>query len=243
MNTKFYIQIPNRVIRANELDDVTFFVYCKLIQYYWYKFGKQNPLELDHHALKYHTGIKSNKKLKECLQKLYQHKLIKTEIEELPRNEMLKIELNTFFDKEKLAEINEVRKKQGKEEKVYYFAQLPCELLDVRILNIVKYTGVRLMYYYQSYVNKSTNSVFPYAFTSLKTIEKETGLSENTIIKYNSILKKNNLLYIEKHQKGSIDRYGKQNEEVFSVKIFNNHYHVQDFEIVPLLNKLKEKIN
>lgn len=246
-DSKFLIQIPNRVIRAKELDDVTFFVYCKLIQIYWMKFGKKNPLEIDHSALKYHTGIKTNEKLKQCLVKLYECKLIKTNINEtlknkkgiaeLPKDSPIYIELNTFFDKEKLEEINKTRTKKGKKEKKYYFAQLPCELLDVRVLRLLKYTGIRLLYYYQSYMKHTKTE--PFAFPSFLTIEKEIGITDNTIKKYNDILSKFKLIKVVKNRKK--DSSYDYNDDFSHVKRFNNHYYVMSDHIVVLLNKLKNE--
>ena len=185
--SKFYIQIDNRIIRSNEIDDASFFLYCKLMQHYRYFGGKKDVLEFDHKQLQYFCGIKTNKKLKECLNILHKKKLIKNQIKELPRNEPLLIEIHTYFDKKKHEEKNQLRIEKGKqpiEFKSFYFTQLPCELLDLKILKLIGFTGVRLMYYYRSYIGNFTVSN-QFAFPSFKTIRKEIGLSDNTIDKYN----------------------------------------------------------
>jgi hypothetical protein len=238
--SKFLIQIDNRIIRSNEIDHVSFFLYCKLMQHYRYFGGKKDVLEFDHKQLQYFCGIKTNKKLKECLNILHKMKLIKNQITELPRNEPLKIEIHTYFDKKKHEEKNKLRIEKGKKPKEFsefYYTQLPCELLDLKILKLIGYTGVRLMYYYRSYVGNFTTSN-QFAFPSFKTIKKEIGLSDDTIDKYNKILKKNKLLKIEKHKLKHNNEY-ELDEFGLPVGVFtkyNNHYYILEENVVSMIN-------
>jgi hypothetical protein len=230
-NKTFQIQIPHKIIRSSKMDCTTFFVYAKLVQLYRWRGSKSEVLAFGHTNFKYYTNIKSNQKLKKSLNKLYEMKLIRTKVDELPRNQLLEIEINPFFDLNKVGKEKEDR---------FSYTQLPYILLDKCMIDEIGHTGVRLLYYYESYTNRK--KTFPFCFTSMRTIQKETGLSENTIIRYNKILEKNKLIDIKRHKlemDGYIeDEFG--NERAYFQR-YNNHYRVNIERIYTLHEKLSQK--
>jgi hypothetical protein len=221
----FKVQIDYRIIKNKDIDDKAFVLYCKLVQLY-YKKGRAAGLEVNHQKLMKLVGENSNKKFKQSIKTLFDHKLLKKEITTLPKNSMFKIELNPYFDKQK-------RKEEKKKTLKYQFAQLPVELLDVRVLERIGHTGVRLLYYYTCY----TNQKLKYAFPSYETIAEELGLSKTTIAKYNKILKKAKMLYIDKNEIEYIG-YSEQNDDgVFEPQFtkYHNHYVVDVYNAIPLI--------
>ncbi|OAS85095.1 hypothetical protein [Metabacillus litoralis] len=229
----FEVQIPNQIIRSPKVDCTTFFVYAKLVQRYWYYRGEKDTLIFDHNTFKYYANIKNNKKLKEVFNNLYQMKLIHTKVDELSRNGKMEIEINPFFD---------LKKVDKKKEDRYFYAQLPYILLDKGILSKVGYIGIRLLYYYKSYINNHKKTITePFCFTSMETIQKETGISENTIIKYNEILKKAKLLKIVRHQIEYIGscEYDEFGNEQAKFQRFNNHYYLR----FDKFNEVHEKLS
>jgi hypothetical protein len=102
------------------------------------------------------------------------------------------------------------------------FTQLPATVFE--FIETINYFGVRLLYYYESYINR--NGIHKqYCYPSIETIVKETGITKNTVTKYNDILVKNKLLKIEKHKLGTEYKYDEQDNLIFDR--FNNHYYVR----------------
>jgi Helix-turn-helix domain len=208
--TKFYIQIPTELIRNPNFSSAALYVYAKLIQRFYVFKKKYKKFEIDHRQFMFYAGIKSNKKLKDVLNELYINKLIKNKIENLPRRGMIEIELDTFFDSSS---------------KNYYFTQLPVEILHKSILDEVGHQGIRLLFYFKSYINNWDE----FCYCSYKTIESETDMSENTIIKYCNLLQKKKFIKKQKHcleWNGEFipDEFG--NEKLNYTK-YNNHYQIR----------------
>ncbi len=231
----FNIHIQNEIIRSKSIDCVTFYVYCKLIQRYYVEKSRNpekssNTVEFNHKKLMQFCDIGDNRRFKKCLDLLYEKKLINTQIKVFPKQGTIQIELNTYFDKKK-------REKENKKVHQYYFARLPVEILDSRILKIIGHTGIRLLFYYESYTRNNVLEAF--AFTSLDTISKETGLSRNTIIKYNEILRKSKLLRIDKHKLEGTGAYvtNEFGDERAEFTKYNNHYRVDIYGIETIMKK------
>lgn len=221
MSKVFQIQLPMSIIRNPDINCVTFYVYAKLIQHYYVHKGKSNMLQIDHKKFMYFSNINSNKTFKKVIDSLYENKLIKNKIEQLPRSGLIEIELNDFFNKEKN----------------YQFAQLPFYLLDKCVLEEIGYEGYRLLYYYKSYINDARQ----YCFCSRETIARDIGVSDNTVDKYNKILKKWKLVKITKHElKGTgefeINEFGTEKE---SFTKYNNHYVLRFDQFESVYNKMK----
>jgi predicted transcriptional regulator len=107
-----------------------------------------------------------------------------------------------------------------------HFTQLPYSVLYY--LNDIKETGVRLLYYYCCFQNGKDDEQ-DYTFTSYETINKDTGISKATAVKYNKILVEKGLLFIEQNQ---LERCTNINTGKEYIK-FNNYYHIK-------YNKLKD---
>lgn len=206
MSKVFQIQLPISIIRNPDISCVTFYVYAKLIQHYYVHKGNSDTLKIDHKKFMYFSNINSNKTFKKVLLELFNNKLIKRYIEQLPRSGLMEIELNTFFNKEKK----------------YQFAQLPFYLLDKCVLDVIGYEGYRLLYYYKSYINDARQ----FCFCSRDTIARDIGISDNSVDKYNKILKKCKLVRITKHELKGNEEYDKNEFGTIIEKFtkYNNHY-------------------
>ncbi|WP_310877128.1 helix-turn-helix domain-containing protein [Priestia megaterium] len=210
MKSKFYLQLPSDLIRDSSLDSATLYTYAKLVQRY-YVYKKQfKTFELDHNKFMYFIGIKSNQKFKAILKQLYDKKLIKNQIVALPRRGLINIELDTFFDTKS---------------KKYSFTQFPIEILDKNMLDKVGHSGIRLLLYIKSYINKPTD----FCFCSYERMESELDMTENTIIKHMNKLHKSKLIRKERHVLGRTgeyidDEFGNEKEKVTR---YNNHYQIR----------------
>lgn len=223
----FQIQIADKIIRSPQIDCVTFVLYAKLIQLYHLRGSQSDTIEIDHAALKYFLNIKSNQKLKTAINTLYDAKLIRTKIDILPKNQPLQIEINSFFDLRKTGKTKEDR---------FTYTQMPYILLERSMIEKIGHTGIRLLYYFESYINRTKPYHHQFCFTSLRLIHKEIGLSENTILKYIDILKKSKLITIKKH-KLELAGYDELDKAYFTK--YNNHYYVELENIHTLYEKLK----
>jgi len=157
-------------------------------------------------------GIKSNTTLKSMLKSLYDNSLINTEITQLNRHDNLIIELN---DK--------------------YIMKKPFTLMHINLyymVNKIGCDGIRLMYYYESRINRNKDS-HQFCFTGVRRISAETKVNKNKINDVNRNLKKSKILKIECHGLENTYEYDEFDQEIKSR--YNNHY-------VPLLDKI-EKFN
>jgi hypothetical protein len=103
------------------------------------------------------------------------------------------------------------------------FTQLPATILNK--IDTIGTTGLRLLYYYESFVNRTERLERQFAFPSLLTIGKALKINKDTVIEYNRILHKNDLVSIIKHELKHDGEYNEQGKQLF-IK-YNNHYRVQ----------------
>jgi hypothetical protein len=155
----------------------------------------------------YYAGIKSNQGFKKVMNDLYERGAVKNKIETLPRKGEITVEYNPDFCNEK-----------GKP-----FAQLPHTVLSKELLDLVGYQGIRLLFYFRSYIR---NTAYDFCFTAQETIEDETDMTENTIIKYIRLLKDNKLIKIHKHDLVNTNEYEVDEFDNGKMKFtkYNNHY-------------------
>lgn len=99
----------------------------------------------------------------------------------------------------------------------------------LRHIPTIDCTGVRLVSYYESYINRSS-AINQFCYASIETITKETGLAKNTIIKYNKILCDKGFISVDKHKLGTDYKYDGKDKIVFSK--YNNHYTVNWDKII-----------
>lgn len=203
---KMYIQIPDEIIRNQCVDfnHYDFGVYA-LLKHAYFRNPKQDKdcLEIDHKFLMHKLFISDNRTLKKSLNTLYKYEIIKEEIKRLPTKGALKITFNPLPFKSKS------------------FTQLPLSLINkVEYIGLI---GYRLLYYYESFINRKDVISKQFCFIGQETIHKELGIDFNTIKKYNDILKKQKLITIKKH-KLQEDGYDEFDNLIYTKH--NNHYYV-----------------
>jgi hypothetical protein len=91
-------------------------------------------------------------------------------------------------------------------------------------VNEIGCIGVRLLYFYESYINRNNNKV-KFCYVSYETVRDCIGLSTKTIAEYNDVLIKTKLLKVTKHRLGTEYEYDKDDALVFDR--WNNHYEVR----------------
>lgn len=204
--TKLIIQIPDEIIRNTncKLNAKDFAVYTYLKFLHFRNFNN-NELELEHNDFKHKLYISDNRTLKKTLLTLHKHQFILELINKLPT----KGKLHLTFDPVPF------------ESKT--FTQLPATVLN-RIDNIGA-IGLQLLFYYESFINRTDPIVKQYAYPSLETTSAALGLNKETILTYNEILKKNKLLKVVKHKLEFDGGYNELDKPLF-IK-YNNHYFVR----------------
>lgn len=203
------IQIPDEIIK-NEwftMDAYTFAVYVRLKWVQFRLYGEEE-LTFDHKMMMHKLFISDTRTLKRCFKKLHQEQIILELISKLPTKGDLNLTFNAIPD--------------GKESR--RFTQLPITLFHY--LDDIGVTGLRLMYYYESYINRTQGNYTsdPFAFPSIETISKDLNINSETVIKYNTILHKKKLIKVVKH-KLEIQGYNEKDEVYFDK--YNNHYHIR----------------
>lgn len=197
-----FIQIPHKVIRNPNIN-CTEFVMLMQLKYSSYTNGNVNEFDVDLQKLKCAINIGDTRTIKKCLHTLYQNKYIVEEVKIINKHP-----LHVILDMEKLNEKP--------------FAQLSAKLLDC--IDQIDYIGVRLLYYYESYIVRSDVRK-QYCYPSIETIVRNTGISKNTVTRYNELLVKSKLLKIEKHKLGTEYSYNDNDDLIFDR--YNNHYYVR----------------
>lgn len=108
------------------------------------------------------------------------------------------------------------------------FAQLPTNLL-INFLEKIDHTGFRLLYYYESFINRSSGEENMFCYPSYEEITRTLGISDPTLTKYNKILEDNKLLRITKHFIRTESTV--KNDSLVLFKRYNNHYTPQRGEM------------
>lgn len=195
------VQIPNSIVKNKEITVNAFAVYVYLKRESFRKREDKLKLKLDHNEIKHKLGMsKDNRPLLAALQNLHRQGLIKEEILKMPIHSPLFI---TLIEVEPAP-----------------FTQLPIEIIEK--VPTIKSRGLRLMYYYESYINRK-QVLRQFAFPSFETIQEDLGFNQNTIIKYNKLLVDNKMLKVTKH---------KAEQGEFGFEKWNNHYFIQWDKIV-----------
>ena len=218
MKENFKIQIPNSIVRSSTFSPVEFVIIGNLIQAYYMQPGdnKQCIFQIDHSLFMCHSKVKKNETFKKYLSNLYNNGIILNEIEKLPRKEGLEIHINPNL-------INPE-----------YFTQMDYTTISRKVIDKVGHTGIRLLYYYESFINRKENKQF--TFVSVETIQKETGLSNKTITEYNKKLKAAYFIKVETNPLEHEYFTTKKGERLLFTK-YNNHYYVKQENINKFVNK------
>ncbi|WP_442636576.1 hypothetical protein [Rossellomorea marisflavi] len=202
---KLVIQVPDEVIRNKHVkfDSNTFALYTYLKYLQFRNYGS-NELELNHNHIKHKLYMSDNRTLKKCLFALHQSGAVMELINKLPTKGNLKL----TFDPDAI--------------QTETFTQLP-----VTVINKIEHigtTGMRLMFYYESFINRTDDISKQYAFPALETTSLHTGLNKETIVRYNDILKKHKLIKITKHKLEWNGEYDTLDQALITK--YNNHYFV-----------------
>jgi hypothetical protein len=172
--------LSDEVVRNPNITSKAFVAFAKLCEMYGKR--KTDTLEVDHKAFKGYLSISDNRSFKAILHNLYDNNLILNKIDALPRRSALEIQINK--------EMTPLHNKN-------MFTQLDIRLIDKKILDEIGTYGIRLMYYYESRINR-LELYKDHAYASIETISKDTGFAKDTIGKYNEILEKRKLIWIKK---------------------------------------------
>ncbi|UUV25900.1 MULTISPECIES: hypothetical protein [Lysinibacillus] len=196
---RIWLQIPNEIIRNTgfNIDEKSFAIYAFLLfkRFQAYNNGEIDVLLKD---IKFVTGITDNRTVKKCFSILSDQDLIRVDFDSLPIN-------------------NPIHFKMLKPYKENYFTQIPLNLL--KSLDTIGVIGFRLMYYYESFINRE-NVTKQFCYPSYETIQEDLGISNFSVTKYNKLLVKEKLITITKH-KVEYDPFGDG-----GLERFNNHYSV-----------------
>ena len=207
MSDKGYrVLIPDCIIRNEDGINVSpkeflLYYYLKIL----YDRQKNVKIKLNHNKFMGKFMIKSNVTFKKMVNGLYNSGLIMNRIETLPKHEMIEIELNEEVMQKKPFTMIHVN--------LYYLVdKIECE-------------GLRLMYYYESRVNRNKQLCSQFCFAGVRLIIKETKVNKNKLKKINENLVKLKLLKMEKHELKHDGEYNEFDQEI-NVK-YNNHYFPQ----------------
>jgi hypothetical protein len=205
--TQSTIQLPNAIVRNEGFDlNALDFVVVALLKYFFYRNKEDTCLVIDHKFIMNKLGIRDTRTLKTVFSSLYQNKIILNEVKKLPNKGSIELSLNIEIFKQPKS----------------HFTQLPTRLLD--FISILTYTGYRLLYYYQSFINtKILNR--NYAFPGFEKICKDLGITDKTLDKYNKHLVKHKMLKIVKHELKT--DYNYDNDDKLLFHKFQNHYYVR----------------
>jgi hypothetical protein len=208
MNDKkqLIIQVPDEIIRNTnfKLDSHTFatYTYLKFLHFRNY-FG--DVLELDHNAFKGKLCMADNRTLKKCLLNLHKQGIVLEYIDKLPKQKALTLTFDPVPFESKT------------------FTQLPANILyKIEHIGVI---GLRLLFYYESYINRADVLEKQFAFPAIETIAKDLNINKETVIEYNSKLKKNKLIKIIKHKLEWSGDYDNLDAAIYTK--YNNHYYVQ----------------
>jgi hypothetical protein len=219
---EFKIQIPTEIVRDKELKAIEFVLLGKLIQCY-YMVGKKVDFKVNHSKIMQFMSIKDNDTFKKTFNGLCSRGYILNEIDKLPRKGMIDVELNPKI----IPELN----KGG------VYTQLIKSVLDNSIIDTVGYIGVRLLYYYKSYINEK-EPLKQYCFASEETIAEDLGITKVTVINYQKKLKKAKFIKIDKHILETELIYTRvSDKEMVAYTKYNNHYFLRLDKLVEHIEK------
>lgn len=199
-----------------------FVLLAKLIQAYYIS-GKQDEFELHHKNLIFLLNIGDNNTFKKSYNNLVKQGYLMNVIEKLPRKGGISVRVNLDI----IPEIN----------RNLPFTQLTKDILDKSMIDAIGYIGVRMIYYFQSYINhKQINKNHCYA--SEETIATHLGITKRTVIEYNKKLKKTKIVKIVGHELKDTGEYVRKGDnELLVFNKYNNHYFVKEDKIIEFVSK------
>ncbi|MFO1442833.1 hypothetical protein KDN24_06345 [Bacillus sp. Bva_UNVM-123] len=203
---KLIIQIPDEIIRNEyfKMDSNTFAVYAYL-KFLHFRNYNNSEMKIDHNKFKHKLLISDNRTFKKCLSNLHKNQIILECVTKFPT----KGSLSFTFDPIPF--------------EVKTFTQLPATVLNR--MEHIGTIGLRLLFYYESFINRKDDVMSQFAFPSIETTSKTLGLSKDTIIDYNELLKRNKLIKIRRQKLECNGEYDNLDNPLFTK--YNNHYYVK----------------
>ena len=190
---------------------VDFVLYTK-ITYLYNVHNKPKLTPFFHSEVKSDLLIQDNRTLKHSLKRLFDCGYILNEVQTFPKKLGLGIKLNPEYL---------VVESEG-----IMFTQLPSEVVSRRIVSKIGQIGVRLLYYYESHINRKTPK--NYAHPSEETTSLELNIDEKTVRAYNDKLVQSGLLKIMPNEHHGYHEYTRKGDnEIYYFRHFNNKYYVQ----------------
>lgn len=198
-NSRIWLQVPTEIVRniGFKIDEKSFAVYAFLL-FKKFKAFNNSEIVVLLKDIKVVTGITDNRTIKKCFSNLHDQGLIMNKIDKLPINNPLQITMLKPYKDD-------------------FFTQIPLNL--IKSIDSIGLIGFRLMYYYESYINRNDMAKL-FCYPSYETIQIDLGISNFSVTKYNNMLVKEKLITITKH-KAEYDPFGDGGLEKF-----NNHYSV-----------------
>lgn len=203
------IRIPNHIVKNEKfkLDNKSFvlYAYLKFLEFRSYV-EQGEEFTVLHKGLMQVIGVRDNRTLKACFKSLYDNDLLSTEITDLTKNKTpitIKLINNENTDTDK------------------YFTQLPSSLFYR--LNNIGHFGFRLMYYYESYIDRKKMNKDK-AYPSQQTIKNDLKCSYSSIDKYNKLLVAAGILKVKSFDT-TMNGYDILDNPLFHR--YNNHYFVR----------------
>jgi DNA-binding transcriptional regulator YhcF (GntR family) len=218
MSNDFKIQIPQYIVRSNEINEKDFVLLAKLIQIYKMQSGEDKSLTfsiVSYKKLMNYIDMTDQRTFLRSLNNLYDNGLITEQVKRLPRNGQLTISLS----KKVIPDLNPEQ----------LFTQLESWVISMEVIEKVKHTGVRILYYIMSWINYSTNKDHCYA--SVERMAKDIGVSEKTFSKYIAILEKAKFIKVVRHDVTVEHKDNKYGVENLLLDRWNNHYYINHDKI------------
>ncbi len=207
----FKIQILTEIIKDKRLKPIDFALYTKITHLYNIH-QKQEETPFFHSEVRSDLLIQDNRTLKNSLERLYECGYILNEIKSFPKKLGIGIKFNPDY---LVVEKDDIM-----------FTQLPSEIVSRRIVSEIGHIGVRLLYYYESYINRKT--LKNYAHPAEETTSFELNIDLKTVREYNSRLKSSGLVRIQTSKHEGYQEYIKKGEsDVRYYRQFNNKYYVK----------------
>ncbi|MDO8226436.1 hypothetical protein [Bacillus cabrialesii] len=214
MNKTFMVQVPIEIVRNPKITCEEFVLLSLLLRAYYQNKKRINPFKVNYRVLKDRLNISKNETFKEHMNGLHKNGLINDEITILPRRGILEVQLS---DKA----ITEQNKKEP-------FVQVTENIINQAVIQEIKPKGVRLFYYYKSYLD--IRKTEPFAYPGFERIMSETGLSDNTVRKHNKIMQKNKFIKVINSSKQISNlNYGEDYELI--TEGFQNKYYLFENKI------------
>lgn len=200
---KQFVKIPTKVVRNEEfyLSNGDFLLYSRLCYLYFRNYHNEE-IKVDHKRLMCNSGIFDRRTFKKRLNSLYNNKLIRNNVEHLPRRSEIVIQFNGDMFNE------------GE-----YFTMMNSDVFQYELNE----HAFRLLFYYKSHINMNDKDKDKsFCYVGYETLVERLKVSNTTIKNANNDLAEGNWIKIEKHKLGHDYTYNDNDELIY--ERYNNHY-------------------